>query len=106
MTSRPQEVVVLREKLAIKVEGEPPGQHTFKPVRSFLEAGFPADVLSACRCVRLRSLRHPSSCPRLPLSLRLLRSTFKQPSPIQSQCWPIVLRGAPACVAAPQPHLT
>ena len=103
MTSRPQEVVALREKLAIKVEGEPPGQHTFKPVRSFQEAGFPADVLSACRCARLRSLRHPSSCP---LSLLLLRSTFKQPSPIQSQCWPIVLRGAPACVAAPQSHLT
>jgi hypothetical protein len=28
-------VVSLREKLAIKVEGEPPGAHTFKPVRSF-----------------------------------------------------------------------
>ena len=58
----------LREKLAIKVEGEPPGCLTFKPVRSFQEAGFPADVLSAC-------------------------ANFKQPSPIQAQCWPIVLRG-------------
>jgi ATP-dependent RNA helicase DBP3 len=37
-------------------------------VRTFVEAGFPPNVLAAC-------------------------SGFKQPSPIQAQCWPIVLRG-------------
>lgn len=44
-----QEVSSLRERLKITVESEPAGA-AYKPVRSFKEAGFPANVLAACRC--------------------------------------------------------
>ena len=43
-----QEALKHREKLQITVEKEPSGA-IYKPVRSFEEAGFPPNVLSACR---------------------------------------------------------
>ena len=39
----------MRERLKITVESEPIGA-AYKPVRSFKEAGFPVNVLAACRC--------------------------------------------------------
>ena len=43
-----QEALKHREKLQITVEKEPSGA-IYKPVRSFDEAGFPPNVLAACR---------------------------------------------------------
>jgi ATP-dependent RNA helicase DBP3 len=81
-----QEVESLREELHISVE--PAAAVHCKPVRSFEEANFPKSVLASCKCVgshaRAGTRAEPSSRPR----------DFKQPSPIQAQCWPIIMRGA------------
>lgn len=62
-----------------------------KPVRSFEEANFPKNVLASCKCVVLR--RAPRACARSDPGCAAPRD-FKKPSPIQAQCWPIVMRGA------------
>ena len=48
----PQEELQLRESLQITVESEPENI-VYKPARSFAEAGFPPNVLAACRRVLL-----------------------------------------------------
>eukprot|EP00899_Mesostigma_viride_P023957 jgi/Mesvir1/4746/Mv05536-RA.1 len=53
-----------RDKARMCVEGE----EDFKPVSAFHQLGVPKELLHACR-------------------------KFQAPTPIQSQCWPIVMRG-------------
>jgi len=62
-----EEVRKCREKLQIAVENLPKGMEA-RPVQSFKQAGFPK-------------------------SLDAVTAGFRQPSPIQSQAWPIVLAG-------------
>eukprot|EP01098_Paradermamoeba_levis_P006682 TRINITY_DN2771_c0_g1_i1.p1 TRINITY_DN2771_c0_g1~~TRINITY_DN2771_c0_g1_i1.p1 ORF type:complete len:586 (-),score=228.08 TRINITY_DN2771_c0_g1_i1:356-2113(-) len=60
------EVAAFREKSGVTVTGE--RDHIFKPFRTFKESTFPKNLLTHC-------------------------SKFEKPTPIQSQCWPIVLSG-------------
>ena len=81
-----QEVTSLREQLHITVE--PAAAVHCKPVRSFEEARFPKNVLASCRCARRVAIIDA------PAESDWRLRDFKQPSPIQAQCWPIIMRGA------------
>mmetsp|Transcript_11092 Transcript_11092/g.19305 ORF Transcript_11092/g.19305 Transcript_11092/m.19305 type:complete len:586 (-) Transcript_11092:432-2189(-) len=59
-------VAAVRAEKATVVEGL--GANAFKPFLSFAHTGLPASMLHACRA-------------------------FSSPSPIQAQCWPIILSG-------------
>lgn len=63
-----QEVLTIRERLNIEVSGEVAGVLCFKPVRSFLEASFPANVLDACRCVVVKTHKCASDLARKEIS--------------------------------------
>jgi len=76
-------VAKLRASLLLTVE--PATAEACTPVRTFAEAGFPKNILAACRC--------GEAFFALSASPHTLLSAFKQPSPIQAQCWPIILRG-------------
>jgi ATP-dependent RNA helicase DBP3 len=61
------EIEKFREKFCMGLEGN--DSSSFKPARTFEESSLPSDILAA-------------AC-----------SEFSTPTPIQSQCWPIVLAG-------------
>jgi superfamily II DNA/RNA helicase len=92
-----QEVASLREELHITVE--PAAAVHCKPVRSFEEARFPKNVLASCRCVRRAALSDARAEPGW------WHRDFKQPSPIQAQCWPIIMRGTSSEHHARHSHL-
>ena len=90
-----QAVAALREKLQISVESK--AGTDFRPITAFEHAGFSADVLAACKCVQRGRAQHRLAFPPahpFHATAAAARRGFKQPSPIQAQCWPIILSGA------------